>query len=142
MSSYPLEYALIAFEGNKFSGQIVPELLALAERGTFRIVDIVFIQKDADGSILTLELNDLDEESYKMFVPLGEHVVSLFSEEDLDHAASLLSNNTSAALFLWENLWAENLRNAIVDSGGVMIERGQIPAEIVEEVRKVFIEEK
>ena len=136
MFKYPLEYALVAFEGNKFSGQIVPELLDLAQRGIVRFVDIVFIQRDADDSIRTVELNDLDDESYKLFVPLGEPVDSLFTEEDLDHAASVLHSNSSAALFLWENLWADNLRNAIVASGGVMVERGQIPAEMVEQVKQ------
>jgi hypothetical protein len=139
MFNYPLEYALVAFEGNEFSGQIVPELLDLAERGIFRIVDLVFIQKDADNSARTFELNDLDDESYKMFVPLGKHVDSFFTEEDLDHAASVLPSNSSAALFLWENLWAGNLRNAIIASGGVLVERGQIPAEIVAEVKQAMI---
>ena len=142
MFTYPLEYALIAFEGNKLSGQIVPELLNLVEQGIFRIVDIVFLQKDANGSIRTLELNDLDEETYKNFVPLGEQVDSLFNEEDLDHAASLLPHNSSAALFLWQNLWAENLQKAIFDSDGVMVERGQIPAEVVEEARQVLATQK
>src|SRR4030065_2868486 len=98
MHNFPLEYALVEFEGNKFSGQIVPELLDLAQRGIVRYVDIVFIQKDQDGSLRTGELNDLDEESYKMFVPLGEHVDSLFSEEDLEPGARILPNNSSAAL--------------------------------------------
>jgi len=82
MHNFPLEYALVEFEGNKFSGKIVPELLDLAERGIVRFVDIVFVQKDKDGSTRTVELNDLDAETYKMFVPLGEHINSLFSEED------------------------------------------------------------
>ena len=136
MVNYPLEYALVAFEGNKFSGQIVPELLDLAERGIVRFVDVVFIQKDADGSRRTVELNDLDDVSYRMFVPLGEHVVSLFGEEDLDLAASRLPNDSAAALFLWENLWAEHIRKALLDSGGVLVERGQVPAEVVEQVRQ------
>lgn len=136
MFNYPLEYALIEFEGNKFSGQIVPELLDLAERGIVRFVDIIFIQNDADGSTRMVELNDLDEESYKLFVPLGEHVSSFFSQEDLDYAANLLPNDSSAAFLLWENLWADNIRRAIVASGGVLVERGQIPAELVEQVRQ------
>src|SRR5512139_1657099 len=103
MFDRPLEYALIAFENAKFSGKIVPELLDLAERGIVRFVDFVFIQKDADGSTRTIELNDLDADSYKLFVPLGEHVDSLFTEDDLDYAASLLPKNSSAALILWEN---------------------------------------
>jgi len=141
MQSFPLEYALIAFEGNKFTGEIVPELLDLAERGIVRFVDLVFIQKDEDGSLRTLELNDLDEASYKMFVPLGGHATSLFSEEDLELAASRLPNNCSAALFLWENLWVENLRKAVPASGGTLVERGQIPAEVVDEVRQILAEE-
>ena len=141
MHSFPLEYALVEFEGNRFSGQIVPELLDLAERGIVRFVDIVFIQKDADGSRRTLELNDLDAESYQLFVPLGEQVASLFSEEDLELAASRLPNNSAAALFLWENLWVENIRKAITASGGVLVERGQIPAEVVEQVRQDFAAE-
>jgi len=141
MSDYPLEYALIAFEGNKFSGQIVPELLDLAQRGIVRFVDFVFIQKDADDSIRTVELNDLDDESYELFVPLGEHVDSLFSEEDLDHAASVLPRNTSAALLLWENLWMGNPRKAIGESGGVLVERGQVPADVVEQVRQDLVAE-
>ena len=95
MINYPLEYAVVRFEGNQFSGQIVPELLDLAERGIVRFVDFVFIQKDADGSTRTIELNDLDDDSYKLFVPLGEHVDSLFTEDDLDYAASIIPNNIS-----------------------------------------------
>lgn len=141
MVNYPLEYALVAFEGNKFSGKIVPELLDLAEKGIVRFVDIVFISKDEDGRRRTVELNDLDDESYQMFVPLGKHVVSLFSEEDLEMAASGIPNNSSAALFLWENLWANNIRKAISASGGVLVERGQIPAEVVDQVKQEFVVE-
>ena len=132
MPSLPWEYALIGFEGNKFSGKIVPELLDLAQRGIVRFVDIVFVSKDKDGSLRTVELNDLDEEAREMFVPLGERVSSLFTEEDLESAANKLPANSSAVLLLWENLWMDNIRKAIVAAGGVLVERGQIPAEAVE----------
>ena len=55
MLERPLEYALIGFKGNQFSGKIVPELLDLAERGIVRFVDIVFISKEKDGSVRTVE---------------------------------------------------------------------------------------
>jgi len=142
MHNFPLEYALVEFEGNKFSGKIVPELLDLAERGIVRFVDIVFVQKDKDGSTRTVELNDLDAETYKMFVPLGEHINSLFSEEDLNYAAGRLPNNSSAALFLWVSLWAEIIRKAIVASGGVLAERDQISFEMVEQARQGLAAEK
>jgi hypothetical protein len=136
MLERPLEYALVEFKGKEFSGKIVPELLDLAERGIVRFVDIVFIQKEKNGSVRTIELNNLDAKSYKMFVPMGKHVASLFTTDDLEIAASKLRKNTAAILFLWENLWTDNLRKAIVQSGGKLVERAQIPAEVVKPINK------
>jgi hypothetical protein len=136
MLDLPLEYALIGFEGNKFSGKIVPELVDLAARGIVRFVDIVFIQKDEDGNTDTLELNDLDPELYEMFVPLGEHVSSLFTTDDLEIAASKLPVNSAALLILWENLWTAGLRKAIQDAGGELVERIQIAPEVVEQFKQ------
>lgn len=136
MLDLPLEYALITFEGGKPSGKIVPELLSLAERGIVRFVDIVFIQKDEDGSTRTVELNDLDPETYEMFVPMGEHASSLFTNDDLEIAAGRLPDNSAAMLFLWENLWVADLRDAIVEAGGKLVERAQIAPEVIEGFRR------
>jgi uncharacterized protein DUF6325 len=133
MLDLPLEYALIGFENAKRSGKIVPELLNLADRGIVRFVDIAFIQKDEDGNTNTIELNELDPEVYEMFVPIGEHVSSLFTNDDLQIAASKLPENSAAMLFLWENLWVADLRKAIVEAGGQLLERAQIAPEVVEE---------
>ena len=133
MFDLPLEYALIAFEDAKPTGKIVPELLDLAARGIVRFVDIVFIQKEEDGSTRTVELNDLDPESYEMFVPIGEHVSSLFTNEDLEIAASKLPAKSAAMLILWENLWVAGLRKAVLDAGGQLVERVQIAPEVVEQ---------
>ena len=136
MLDLPLEYALIEFKDPKFSGKIVPELLDLAQRGIVRIVDIVFLQKDYDGNLNTIELHDLEPEMYEMFVPFGEHVSSLFTTDDLLIAASKLPNNSAAVLFLWENLWVASLRQAIVDAGGELVEREQIAPEVVEQFKQ------
>ena len=136
MLDLPLEYALIGFKDPKFSGKIVPELLDLAQRGIVRIVDIVFLQKEEDGNLNTLELNDLEPEMYEMFVPIGEHVSSLFTTDDLLIAASKLPNNSAAVLFLWENLWTASLRQAIKDAGGELVERVQIAPEVVEQFKQ------
>ena len=135
MLDFPVEYALVVFPGNQFSGEIVPELLDLAERGIVRYVDIVFIRKDADGSTRTIELNDLDEASYQLFVPLGKQIESLFTEDDLTWAADQMPENSSAALFLWENLWMDNIRKAVIASGGILAERGQIPDDVIEQFK-------
>jgi hypothetical protein len=142
MLDLPLEYALVEFKGNKFSGKIVPELLDLAERGIVRFVDIVFIQKEKDGSTRTVELNDLDPASYQMFVPLGTHVASLFTTDDLEKAASRLRKNSAAALFLWENLWLTNLGQAMLDAGGRVVERAQISPEVVKQFKQELAAEK
>ena len=136
MFDLPLEYALIEFEDAKFSGKIIPELLDLAARGIVRFVDIVFIEKQEDGSTRTLELNDLDPETYEMFVPLGEHVSNLFTNDDLQIAASKLPDKSAAVLFLWENLWVADLRKAIGDAGGRLVERVQIAPEVLEQFQQ------
>ena len=141
MFDLPLEYALIEFEGNQVSGKIVPELLDLAARGIVRFIDIVFIQKEADGNIRTVELNDLDPESYEMFVPIGEHVSSLFTNDDLEIAASKLPENSAAMLLLWENLWVANLGKAIADAGGHLVERKQIAPEVVQQFMESYAAE-
>jgi hypothetical protein len=136
MFELPLEFALIEFEDGKITGKIVPELVDLAQRGIVRFVDIVFIQKDENGNIRTIELNDLDPEIYEMFVPMREHVSSLFTTDDLEIAASRLPVNSAATLFLWENLWVANLGKAIQDAGGKLVERRQIAPEVVEQFVK------
>ena len=141
MLDLPLEYALIEFKDAKFSGKIIPELLRLAERGIVRFVDIAFIEKEADGNTRILELNDLDPETYELFVPIGEHVSNLFTNDDLQIAASKLPNGSAAVLFLWENLWVADLRKAIVDAGGELVERAQIATEIVEEFKQALAAE-
>ena len=141
MFDLPLEYALIQFADAKPTGKIVPELLDLAARGIVRFIDIVFIHKEADGNIRTVELNDLDPESYEMFVPMGEHVSSLFTNEDLQIAAGKLPENSAALLLLWENLWIANIRKALLDAGGQLVERAQISPEVVAQFEQELADE-
>ena len=133
MFDLPLEYALIKFENAKPTGKVVPELVDSAARGIVRYIDIIFIQKDEEGNTSTLELNELDPETYALFVPMGEHVSSLFTTDDLEIAAGKLPNGSAAMLILWENLWVAGLRQALVDAGGELVERAQIAPEVIEQ---------
>ena len=134
MFDLPLEYALIEFEDDKLSGKIVPELLDLAERGIVRFVDIVFIQKEEDGSTRTIELNDLDPEIVRDVRPHGRARFQPVYERRPGRSRRASSpTNSAAMLFLWENLWVANLRKAIVDAGGELVERAQIAPEVVEQ---------
>ena len=88
MTIGPVEYMIVAFPGNKFTGEIVPALAELVESGTVRIIDLAFVIKDGDGNVAAMEANDLDSEVGAAFAELaGEGPGRLLNEEDLQAAA-------------------------------------------------------
>jgi hypothetical protein len=134
MLDLPVEYAIIGFDDPKFSGRIVPELKRLTDSGIVRLVDMVLIQKDAAGAASGFELNDLEPELYEAFAPFDTHVSSLFTQEDLEMAATWIPANSTGVLLLWENLWTASLRQAIMDAGGTLLDRGEIAPGVIKEV--------
>ena len=134
MNNLPLEWALIEFPGNQFKGEIVPELYRLVEQGIIRIVDVVFISKDKDGGYTSVELNDLPADVYSQFVPLREHLSSLFTEEDVASLAVRVPADSAALVLLWQNTWTENFRRAVANANGKLLGQERIPAEVVDEV--------
>jgi hypothetical protein len=130
MTIGPVEYIVVGFPGNKFNGEIAPELIALVESGTVRILDLIFIGKDADGSVLSFEIDELDEVAG--FGDLDGEVGGLISPADVEFVASRLEPNSSAALLLWEDVWAAPFAQAVRDSGGVLVDGGRVPHEIIE----------
>jgi len=126
----PVEYILVGFPGNKFTGEIAPELVALVQSGTVRILDLIFIGKDADGSVVFFEIDELD--SVAGFEGLEGEAGGLISPEDIEHAASMLEPNSSAALLIWEDLWAAPFAEAVRRADGVLLEGARIPHELIE----------
>ena len=103
MLDLPLEYALIKFKGNKFSGKIVPELLDLADRGIVRFVDIVFIQKEKDGNTRTVELNDIDPSIVQNVRPHGQtRFQPLYRAGPGDRGRQASQEFSGSALFVGE----------------------------------------
>jgi len=131
MSIGPVEYMIVAFPGNRFKGEIVPALKELVDAGTIRIIDLAFVMKDADGSIGTTELADLDSDVYKAFDSLSPETMGLLNEDDLAAAGEELDPNSSAALLVWEDAWATKLRDAIVNAGGELLDLERVPGEVV-----------
>jgi Family of unknown function (DUF6325) len=125
----PVEYIIVAFPGNEFTGEIAPELEALVSSGTIRVLDLIFIGKDADGSVVSFEIDELD--AVAAFDGLDADVGGLISPEDIEHAAANLEPNSSAALLIWEDLWAEPFAQAVQRSGGVLLEGARIPGELL-----------
>ena len=130
MTTGPVEFIIVGFPGNQFNGEIAPELIALVESGTVRILDLIFIGKDADGSVVSFEIDDLD--TLPAFAALEADVGGLISPEDVEYAAEMLEPNSSAALLIWEDLWAAPFAAAVRDSGGVLLGGARIPHELIE----------
>jgi hypothetical protein len=130
MTIGPVEYLVLGFPGNQFTGAIAPALADLSTNGTIRILDLVFIAKDDDGNVVAVELEDHDEA--EAFAGLDGEIGGLVSEEDIEHAAEGLEPGSSAALLIWEDTWAAPLADALRESGGVLLEGGRIPHDLIE----------
>jgi hypothetical protein len=132
----PVEYLIVAFPGNQFRGEIAPALADLVEAGTIRIIDIAFASKDENGDIAAFELSDLEPEVREGLEKLGATSGGLFNEEDLMAAGEELDPNSSAALLVWENVWAKPVADAIRDAGGELYDYDRVPHEVVVAARE------
>ena len=127
----PVEFIVLGFPGNRFKGEIVPALADLVESETIRIIDLAFVKKDADGSITTIELEELDDDEA---AGIGSHgdVGDLISAADLERAAEALEPNNSAAVLVWENTWAARFAQAVRNADGIVLENMRIPHDVVQ----------
>jgi uncharacterized membrane protein len=128
----PVEFVLIAFDGDQFSSDLVPSLVELTQSGTIRILDLVFIRKHADGEVTAFEYDDLPE-----LAPWGEidgEADGLWSEDDILDAAEVLDPGTAAAVLVIEDLWAARFGAAVRASGGRLITGGRIPHDEIVEI--------
>ena len=137
----PVDYAIVAFPGNKFRGEIGPALADLVEANTIRIIDIAFVGKNADGDAIAFELTELDPDVQKGLEKAGIEVGGLVPEEDLMAVAEDLEPENSAALIVWENVWARDVAQKMRDAGGVLVAFERIPHDVVQAAREFALEE-
>ncbi len=130
MALGPVEYLICSFPGNKFSGEMAPALAQLVDDNVVRILDLLFVQKDQDGDVLSFEIDQLEE--LGPFMDLDGEAGGFLSDEDVEHAAEALEPNSSALLIIWEDLWAAPFAEGLRNSGGVVLEGGRIPREVIE----------
>lgn len=123
----PLEYVVIEFEGNHFTGEILPELRALRDQGVIRVIDLLFFQKDAEGTLTARELRDLTPEEARPYEPIAGDLLDVLSEADVRTAATDLPNNSAGAILLLEHTWAISLREKILKAHGTIVSAGLIP---------------
>ncbi|WP_406306723.1 DUF6325 family protein [Streptomyces sp. NBC_00885] len=123
----PVDYVVIEFPGNRMTGEGFPILLDLVERGIIRILDLLFIRKESDGSVAALDLKDFGDE---VDLTLFEGASSgLLGEDDVEEAANALEPNSSAGILIYENVWAAPFARAMRRSGGQLVASGRIPVQ-------------
>jgi hypothetical protein len=137
----PVDYAIVAFPGNRFRGEIGPAIADLVDDGTIRIIDIAFVGKDEDGNAIAMELTELDPDVQEALDQAGVEVGGLFNEDDLMDVATELEPNTSAALLVWENVWARKVTQSMRDAGGVLLAFERLPHEVVQAARDWALEQ-
>ncbi|GAA5005640.1 MULTISPECIES: DUF6325 family protein [Streptomyces] len=125
----PVDYLVIEFPGNKMTGEAFPLLVDLAERRIIRILDLAFLRKDIDGSVTALELRELgDEVDLTVFEGASS---GLIDQEDMDEAGNALEPGNSAAVLVYENLWAAPMAGALRRSGAQLVAGGRIPVQAI-----------
>ena len=131
MAVGPVDVYIIGFPGNKFTGRIAPAIMELVENGTVRILDLLFIMKDADGVVTTLEATDLGEDGAG-FVGIDVTQPGALGPEDAEEVNEDLPANSAALLIAFENLWVGKVVDALRAADAVLIDQIRIPFDVVE----------
>jgi hypothetical protein len=123
----PVDWIVVEFPGSKFNGQIAPALLDLVQRGLVRVLDLLVLKKDADGTLEAFELSDLDQGEIGELRTYESELAMLLSEEDVTSLAAAIEPGSSAGVLVWENTWAAPFASAVRRSGGQLVASGRIP---------------
>jgi hypothetical protein len=127
----PVDYLVVEFPAgaSNFTGEMAKELLALIDAGTIRVIDVLIVTKNEDGTVEPMELSDVGE--------LGEletveaQLADLLAAEDVEHLANAMEPASTAGVLIWENLWAAPFASAARRSGGQLIANGRIPIQAI-----------
>ena len=125
----PVDWIVLEFPGSRFNGRIAPALTDLVERGTVRILDLLLIRKDVDGSLEFFELGDVDDSEVGELRAYEGALAMLLSEQDVRAVAAAVEPGSTAALLVWENSWAAPFASAVRQVGGQLVASGRIPVQ-------------
>jgi hypothetical protein len=127
----PVDYVIVEFPKGQanFTGEMAEELIKLVEAGTIRVVDILILVKDDDGTIEAMELSDLDD--LGPLEVLEAEMAELLAEEDVVNLAAAMDPGSTAGVLIYENVWAAPFASAARRSGGQLIANGRIPIQAI-----------
>ena len=123
----PVDYIVVEFPGSRMTGEGLPILVDLVDRGIIRILDLVFVTKDLDGTVAGVAIADLDGDG-ELDLAVFEGVSSgLLSEDDINEASGALEPGSSAGIIVYENTWAAPFASALRRGGAQLVAGGRIP---------------
>ena len=127
----PVDYIVVEFPADRanFSGEVAAELISLVERGLVRVLDLVLVRKNDDGSLEAEELAHADESAVGELRQLEGDLGLLLAAEDVDAIGAALEPGTIAGVLVWENTWAGPFGAAVRRAGGQLVAHGRIPTE-------------
>jgi hypothetical protein len=127
----PVDYLVVEFPAgaSNFTGEMASELVALVDAGAIRVIDVLILTKNEDGTVEATELSEIEK--------LGElqaveaQLADLLAEADVSHLAAAMEPGSVAGVLIWENLWAAPFAAAVRRSGGQLVANGRIPIQAI-----------
>ena len=129
----PVDYVVVAFPAGQeeFSGEMASQLWALMDSNTVRVLDLLLLTKDVDGSVEATELRDADDSEVGQLRAAEADLAVLLAASDVEEIGGMLAPGTSAAVLVWENVWAAPFGAAVRRSGGQLVTTGRIPIQAI-----------
>ena len=127
----PVDWIVVEFPGSRFNGEIAPVLGDLVGRGLIRVLDLLILKKDDDGALEAFEVSDLDDSELGELRSYETGLAMVLSEQDVNDVAAAIEPGSSAAVLVWENLWAAPFGTAVRRAGGQLVASGRIPIQAV-----------
>ena len=127
----PVDYVVVEFPAgaSNFTGEMAKELLALVDAGTIRVIDVLILTKNEDGSVDAMELSDIP--NLGPLQKVEAELADLLAADDVVNLAAAMEPGSTAGVLIWENLWAAPFASAARRSGGQLIANGRIPIQAI-----------
>ena len=127
----PVDYIVVEFPAgaSNFTGEMAEALLALVDSGTIRVIDILILTKNEDGTVDAKEFSDV--ENLGPLQKVEGQLAELLAADDVVHLAAAMDPGSTAGVLIWENLWAAPFASAARRSGGQLIANGRIPIQAI-----------
>ncbi|MFB6819486.1 DUF6325 family protein [Streptomyces sp. NPDC056347] len=127
----PVDYLVVEFPGNRMTGEGLPLLVDLVDRGIIRVLDLVFVRKDRDGAVVGVELSELIGDGHDDLAVFEGAASGLMGPDDIDEVAAVLEPGSAAGVVVYENVWAGPFAAALRRSGARIVAGGRIPLQEV-----------